>query len=223
MHRNRFPVELKFVENNFRWNSSIIHSSFYSAQIKKGEIEGKTTFAWVVGSIQAWVHRFRRLGRGFRRLGCGFTAWVHGFCYLGSPSMVESFMWFYFDPCLCLCLCFCCLFGCRGFFYFLFFTFFCQRGRRGRRRVSQLFGFLLWNSSVEKSNSRQIFIEIEFVILNLLQRSQPSHSRDVSLLNNLEMMLTNKIVLILVLFSKKKKIPTQWHVAKKRTLFFNTR
>ena len=128
---------------------------------------------------------------------------------------------FCFDPHLCLC--FCCLFGCRGFFYFLFFTFFCQRGRTGRRRVSQLFGFLLWNSSVEKSNSRQIFIEIESVILNLLQRSQPSHSRDVSLLNNLEMMLTNKIVLILVLFSKKKKIPTQWHVAKKRTLFFNTR
>ena len=172
-----------------------------------------------MGSIQAWVHRFRRLGHGFRRLGCGFTAWVHGFCYLGSPFMVESFMWFYFDPCLCLC--FCCLFGCREFFFFTFFTFFCQRGRRGRRRVSQLFGFLLWNSSVEKSNSRQIFIEIESVILNLLQWSQPSHSRDVSLLNNLEMMLTNKIVLILVLFStKKKKNPNTVACSKEKNIFF---
>ena len=102
------------------------------------------------------------------------------------------------------------------------FFFFFQRGRRGRRRVSQLFGFLLWNLSVENSNSRQIFIEIESMILNLLQRSQPSHSRDVSLLNNLETILTNKIVIIFVLFSK-KKILTQWHVAKKRTFFFNIR
>ena len=191
MHRNRFPVELKFVENNFRWNSSIIHSSFYSAQIKKGEIEGKTTFAWVVGSIQAWVHRFRRLGRGFRRLGCGFTAWVHGFCYLGSPSMVESFMWFYFDPCLCLC--FCCLFGCRGFFFFfrgVVVNF--SKGEKRKKKGTSVFWFFQAN-----------FIEIKPVILDSLQWSRVSNSRDISLLNSLKTMLTNKIVLILVLFWKK--------------------
>ena len=63
------------------------------------------------------------------------------------------------------------------------------------------------------------------MILNLLQRSQPSHSRDVSLLNNLEMMLTNKIVLILVLFStkKKKKNPNTVACSKEKNLFFYTR
>ena len=158
----------------------------------------------------AWV---RRWVRWFVGLSIGFVVGFVVDLLLRVISALISY--------LCLCLCFCCLFGCRGFFYFLFFTFFCQRGRRGRRRVSQLFGFLLWNSSVEKSNSRQIFIEIEFVILNLLQRSQPSHSRDVSLLNNLEMMLTNKIVLILVLFStKKKKNPNTVACSKEKNPFF---
>ena len=67
-------MELESVENDLRWNSSIIHSSSCSAQIKKRETEGKTTFALVVGSIRAWVRGLRCLGYGFRCLGCGFAA-----------------------------------------------------------------------------------------------------------------------------------------------------
>ena len=128
---------------------------------------GKMTFTWglqtFLGSNQAWVHGFCRLGHGSATWVLGFTSsWVR---QLGSPvrGFAAASCGFSFNL-------FFCFFGCHGFFFFFF-----QRGgffSKEEEGETKLFGFLLWNLSVQNSISRWIFIEIKYVILDLLQWSQ---------------------------------------------------
>ena len=53
-------------------------------------------------------------------------------------------------------------------------------------------------------NARFPCIELKLVMLDLAQQNRVPHTRNVSLLNSFENMLTNEIVWVLVLFWKKK-------------------
>ena len=53
-------------------------------------------------------------------------------------------------------------------------------------------------------NARFPCIELKLVMLDLAQQNRVPHTRNVSLLNSFENMLTNKIVWVLVLFWRKK-------------------
>ena len=69
-------------------------------------------------------------------------------------------------------------------------------------------------------------MENKFITLNLAQQNQVSCTRDVSLLNNFENVLTNEVVWILVLFWKKKirisKGEMEWK-NKRVFIFYNFR
>ena len=88
-----------------------------------------------VGSIQAWVHGFRRLGSWVHRLSSwvlGFVAWVRclgllvrGFAVGFMGSLLGSSTGFVVSVFSVLISCFhcftdwvCCFFGCRWFFFF---------------------------------------------------------------------------------------------------------
>ena len=139
--------------------------------------------------------------------GLGFVrkiSLVWSICFLSS--------WIYgFD----LSLFFVFLFWVSLFFVFVFWVslFFCLCEFHGLIFVFCLFACVrlcvsssdFWVIFCETRVSQTNFIEIKSVILELLQWTRVSNTRDISFLNSLETMLTNKIVWKLVLFWKKKK------------------
>ena len=85
------------------------------------------------------------------------------------------------------------VFCLRGFLYLIFLCFFVSWFFACLLVYVCVFQVLIYGFSID-SSSQWIFIEIKSVILALLQWTRISMTLDVSFLNNLETMLTNKIV-----------------------------